>query len=117
MCRLKKEMNSGQALVEFIIVLPVLIMMFTSIVDIGNIFYKKYQLENDLDYVVDLYQNNKQADISNYSQKEKFDVFYEQANNKMEIKLNKSVNVITPGLKNIISNPYKIEVKRVIFNE
>ena len=58
--------NKGQALVEFIIVLPLLILIITAIVDMGNIFYQKYKLENDLDYVTDLYKNGKVSDINSY---------------------------------------------------
>ena len=35
--------NKGQALVEFIIVLPILLLIIISIVDFGNIISKKYK--------------------------------------------------------------------------
>ena len=56
--------NKGQALVEFIIILPVIILLIMCIVDFGNIISNKYKLENDLDTVVKLYENN--DDISKY---------------------------------------------------
>ena len=50
------KMNKGQALVEFIIILPVALLLVLGVIDFGNIIYKKYTLENDLNTVVDLYQ-------------------------------------------------------------
>ena len=34
--------NHGQALIEFIIIIPVLLFILFAIVDIGNIIYQKY---------------------------------------------------------------------------
>ena len=44
--------NKGQALVEFIIVAPILLLIFVALIDIGNIFLKKYDLNNDdIDFI------------------------------------------------------------------
>ena len=40
---------SGQALVEFIIIVPILLLILMGIVDFGNIIYQKYRLEGSLD--------------------------------------------------------------------
>ena len=40
--------KKGQALVEFILILPVLLLILMAMIDIGNIFLKKYELENSL---------------------------------------------------------------------
>ena len=50
--------RKGQALVEFIIILPVLLLIIISMIDIGNIFVKKYDLENDIQTVENLYTNS-----------------------------------------------------------
>ena len=34
--------KKGQALVEFILILPVLLLILMAMIDIGNIFLKKY---------------------------------------------------------------------------
>ena len=52
------KMNKGQALVEFIIILPVALLLVLGVIDFGNIIYKKYTVENDLDTVLDQYQND-----------------------------------------------------------
>ena len=37
--------KKGQALVEFILILPVLLLIAMAMIDIGNIFLKKYDLK------------------------------------------------------------------------
>ena len=39
--------KKGQALVEFVVIMPIFIMLLISIIDLGNIIYKKYHLEYD----------------------------------------------------------------------
>ena len=48
--------NRGQALVEFVIILPILIFTCLAVFDLGNIIVKKYALENDLDTIVNMYE-------------------------------------------------------------
>lgn len=109
--------KKGQALIEFILVLPVLIMMILAIVDFGNIISNKYTLENDLDTVVDLYNDNKLDEIDSYVNKHNEVVDYKRNNKYMEIKLSKTVNVITPILNNILGRNYRIYVSRNIISE
>ena len=47
--------NKGQALVEFIMIIPIFIFILLAIVDFGNIIYQKYQLENNIDTIADMY--------------------------------------------------------------
>ena len=49
--------KKGQALVEFILILPVLLLIVMALIDIGNIFLKKYDLNKDLETVTELYKN------------------------------------------------------------
>ena len=48
-----------QALVEFIIILPVLIMLFFGAIDFGRIILRQNELENLTGNIVDLYQEGK----------------------------------------------------------
>ena len=54
--------KKGQALVEFVIILPIFIFMLLSIIDIGKIIYFRNQLVSELNEVVDLYKNQKSYD-------------------------------------------------------
>ena len=109
--------NKGQALVEFVVIMPIFIMLLISIIDLGNIIYKKYHLENDLDYIVDLYRLNKISEINTYSNNKGFNTRFETYNDTVTIILEKNIEIQTPGLNLVLSNPYKITVDRVIYNE
>lgn len=109
--------NKGQALIEFVIILPILLLLILGAIDFGNILYKKYTLENDLDYITSLVRNNKTLEIDNYSKNNHITSNIEKNENKVTVTVTKNVSVITPGLNKILGKNYKIEAKRVIFNE
>ncbi len=107
--------NKGQALVEFVLIIPVFLFIALGMVDFGNILHQKYQLENDLDVVTDLYQENKIDDINNYVSLKKLSINYGHDNEFVNIKLSKKVNITTPGLNLILKNPYYVTVERHIY--
>ena len=41
--------KKGQALIEFIIILPIFLILVMGIFDFGNIMYQRYKLENSFD--------------------------------------------------------------------
>lgn len=105
--------NKGQALVEFVLVLPIILMILFAIVDMGMIFTKKAKLENDSYEIVELIKNDtsideirsvyKDIDI-NISVKDKYQV----------INIKENVDMVTPGMSKIIGDPFVIEIERVI---
>lgn len=107
--------NRGQALVEFVIILPVIILIIMAIVDFGNIISNKYALENDLDTVVDLYNNN--DNIDDYVQKKGEIIEYQSSDKYTTIKISKDVTVATPILNNVLGKKHQITVTRTIKNE
>ncbi|MBE6144230.1 MAG: hypothetical protein E7169_01500 [Firmicutes bacterium] len=107
----------GQALVEFVIIIPIFFIILFSAIDLGNIIYKKYQMENDLDYVVDLYRQNKTSEINVYVNKQGLILKTEKIEETVKISLEKTVKINTPGMNIIINNPYKIVVDRVVYDE
>jgi len=109
--------KKGQALVEFIIIAPIFLIMIMSMIDLGNVIYKKYDLENDLDYIVDLYRNGNTDEITAYSNNNGFIVNVTEINETATIEISKNVNIYTPFLNAIMDNPYKITVDRVIYSE
>ena len=113
--------KKGQALVEFIIILPVLIMFFFGSVDFGRIVIRKNELESLTTEVVKMYSDNKTYDeienflkINNESNTIKIT---NQNNEYIEFELQSGVELITPGLNKIISSPYIVKVQRVIYYE
>lgn len=111
--------RKGQALVEFIIILPIMIFVLLAIVDFGIISYNKNRLENMIDDVSKMYKNNETTEeINKFIKDNDKDITY-QINNKekyITIKLSKKYKSITPGIDKMfkISN---IDVEREIYNE
>ena len=111
----------GQALVEFIIILPVLIMLFFGAIDFGRIIIRKNELESITTDVVKLYKKGETY--------EKIESFLKENNNKntfkvtnkdneyIEFSLESEINFITPGLGKIIGDPYIVKSKRVVYYE
>ena len=94
-----RKNTKGQALIEFILILPILLILTIGIFDLFNIQNKKYDLENDLDYITELYMNNKEDEINTYLNKN--DITLEKNINGefIELKLTKKVKLITPIIK------------------
>lgn len=109
--------NKGQALIEFVILIPVFMMLILGMLDLGNIIYHKYQLGNDLDYISDLYIENKNNDIDKYVNDRKIKYQIRSEDNKANILISQNVKIITPGLNKILGNYYNISVERMIYNE
>ena len=113
--------KKGQALVEFIIILPILIMLFFGSVDFGRIVIRKNELESLTTDVVKMYEEN-----SSYDEIEKFlklnnenntITIINKDNEYIEFYLQSKIDFITPGLNQILGKDYKVEVKRVIYYE
>ena len=107
--------SKGQALVEFIIVLPILLLIIMAIIDFGNIFTKKYSLENDLDIVSDMYKEGEYTKINSYVSDKNISVKYEKDDEFTTIKLSKVIKVNTPILNNILGKNYKITASKTIY--
>lgn len=107
--------SKGQALVEFIFVLPVLLLIIMAIIDLGNIFTKKYSLENDLDNISNMYKEEKYDSINAYVKKNNLNILYEREEEFIKINISKSININTPILNNILGKNYKIETSKIIY--
>jgi Flp pilus assembly protein TadG len=107
--------EKGQALVEFVLILPVFLLIILGTIDIGSIIYKKYELSYTLDTVVDMYEKGNEASISTYVKSEGYTVDIEKENNFTTITLKDTKKVSTPVLKQIIGSTYQIEAKRTIY--
>lgn len=109
--------GKGQALIEFILILPILLILTIGIFDLFNMQNQKYELSNDLDYVSELYINGKQNEINEYLNNKNIVMDQKIDGTFIEIKLTKKVKLITPLLNKILSNPYEISVKRSVYYE
>ena len=113
--------KKGQALVEFVIILPLFIMIVFCLVDFGKIFYVKSDLEATMDKVISMYNNDKNYDeIKEYVNKNISESKLNITNDNNEyvvFEVGKEVEIFTPGLNLVLGDPYVATVKRVIPNE
>ena len=111
----------GQALVEFVIILPIFIFMLLSIIDIGRIIYFQNGMVSELSDVVDLCRNSySHDDIKKELRLEDKNVSLEIKNDNnetMSFYLKKTTDIVTPGLGVILGNPHTIIVERTIAYE
>ena len=108
--------TQGQALVEFVILIPVLMLLILSIFDLGNIILKKYKLENELDTIINYYNNNDEQLMNSYASMKDISIKKERKNNNMiDIKVSYEVNINTPVLNKIMGENYQIETSRIVY--
>lgn len=106
----------GQALVEFVIILPIFILICFSVVDFGTIFSKKNELENISVDVASLMISKEDIDtIKKHYPDLKIDT--ENDGKYTTIKITETVDIITPGLNLVLGSPYVVKVERVIPND
>lgn len=106
----------GQALVEFILILPIFLLLLFAIFDFGMIFSNRNRLEDDSFDIINLYSNGVSID--------EIRTLYPDINVKIsdddsydKIIISNNLKLITPGLGKILGNPYKIEITRFVPNE
>lgn len=109
--------KKGQALVEFVLILPIIIMILFMIIDFGIIFNTKINIENYMDDIIIMLDNKENINII----KEKYNDVDIEVNNYNEkynkIVIKRKVNVMTPGLDRILGDPYEVRVERIVSNE
>ena len=111
--------RKGQALVEFIIICPIIIMLLTSIIDFGIYFNKKNELESSLEEVVNIYKKtNSLEEVNKYLSKTNkgIKLNYTTSEEFYTIKLSEEYKFQTPGLNLVFKNK-DIDVERVVYNE
>ena len=108
--------NKGQALVEFVLILPIFILFLFIIIDFGMIISTKNSLENKSNDVVNLIYNDEEIDVVR-NMYDDITITLNDNGRYLNISLEKEVKIITPGLDRVLSNPYIVKVERVIYND
>lgn len=105
--------NRGQALVEFVLILPVFLMILFVIIDFGMIFTKKSDLEGISNDIVELYKNNKSvSEILKIYKDITVEIEYEKDYTKIVVK--DEIDLVTPGMNIVFDDPYIIEIERIV---
>ena len=108
--------NKGQALIEFVLILPIFILILFAIVDFGMIINEKSSLENKSVDIVGLIKNDKSIEeIQNLYSDVKINISSE--NNYLKVTLASDIDIITPGLNRVLGDPYVVEVERIVYND
>ena len=110
--------NKAQALVEFVIILPIIMMVLFIVIDFSNIFYQKNHLEGIVNDVVEYKENGKSNKyIRNAINDDKITISYKPLGDKLNIRINKKINLITPFSSLFFDNPFVIKTERTILYE
>ena len=112
--------TKGQALVEFVIILPVILILVFCIVDFGRVISLKNELENTTSDVITFYSNGDTlSSIQSKVNLKTSDVIVE-INNRgdyTQVTLSKKIKPITPGLNRINTSVFNVKATRVIKND
>ena len=100
--------KKGQALVEFIIILPIFIMLMLAAFDFVKIYSTKSNLENLLEEVI-LDENTNIPSGINFKK--------ETENDKANYYLSSEVELASPIIVLVTDNPYKVVVSRVLYDK
>ena len=105
--------NKGQALIEFVLILPIFIFILFAVIDFGRIFSIKNSLENNSTDIVDLYKDGKSiSEIEDIYTNNKIEIF--DTSGHYKFKISRSIKLITPGFNRLFGYPYLIVVERVV---
>ena len=107
--------NSGQALIEFVLILPVILLILLYIIEFGRITLKKQQLESDMDLIVTLYEEKKEQELNTYIQNNNIAINYNKQNDLITIELKQNIKSNMPLIKKIIGDT--ITTKRTIYEK
>lgn len=108
--------KKGQALVEFVLILPVLVIILLVVVDFGNLLYSKNKLENDSADMIRIIKNESGIELKKEYPDIDVDIS-DYKDNYKKITFSKNVKINTPLLDRILGNPCLIKTERVIPNE
>lgn len=107
--------NSGQALIEFVIILPIILVILLYIIEFGRITLKKYELESNMELIAELYKDNKQEEMNDYINTNNIKVEITKNNELTTIIIRKNIKTNMPLINRILGN--NIETKRTIYEQ
>lgn len=109
--------KKGQALIEFVLMLPIVLLLFLGMIDVGRIIIRKSELENKVSDQITVWKQGKlpiselkkSLDDKNTS----VNILENETTSFVTIEVKESVTWLTPIISNILDS-YSIKVKRVI---
>ena len=107
--------RKGQALVEFVLILPIFLLILFAVIDFGMILNNKNELENISVDVVSMIKNNDNLDDIRLLYPD-INIDVNSDSKYTTIRIYRDIDVMTPGLNLVLGDPYKIVVERTIPN-
>lgn len=107
--------KKGQALVEFILVLPVILIILLVIFNVSYVYMEKYDLENDLETITDLYKNGDMKTLKAYIAKEELKFDEKKTGNLIEITVSKDILISAPILNNVLGKNFNLKTSKTIY--
>lgn len=105
--------RKGQALIEFVLILPILVLLLLGIMDIGIVFVKKSELDNKVTDIIKIWEQKytsiEELEILLKDEDLKTEIIENTTTSFVTVKVKDEVDLTTPIIKKI-----NIEVKRVI---
>jgi len=109
--------RKGQALVEFILVLPVILIILLAIFNVSYIYLEKYNLEKHMETITELYKSGDTKTLKAYAAKEEITVTMNKKGRLSELLVSKNLLISAPGLNKVLGKNYTIETSQVVFEE
>lgn len=112
---MRKE--KGQALIEFVLILPVFLLILFVVIDFGRLFYEKVELENRFEESIEVLKKHKNYEeafrVLNEGQMNEATLEVNDEDSYMKIKTTLHLSFLTPGLDQILGENH-IKIERVI---
>ena len=112
--------EKAQALMEFILVLPIILLLFFGMIDLGRIVIRKNELESIVTDKVIVWENSNTSidELKKYIEEDniKVSVSQNESTSFVTIDLYEEISWLTPMVSNLFGD-YTIHIKRVIANE
>ena len=105
--------KKGQALIEFILILPVFIFLLFVVYDFGMIFTTKNKIESSISDIIEFYKEGKTVSELRIMYSD-LTISLDDDTDYTKIVVKDSIKLITPGFNRIFGNPYQIMVERYI---
>ncbi len=97
--------KKGQALVEFLIIIPLFVMLFLAVFDYARIMQTKFDMETRLEDVI--------LNDQNFDDEMVLNINFEEG--KKTYELSKEITIYSPVLSVFMGLNYEIKVERTIY--
>ena len=108
--------KKAQALIEFVLLLPIIILMLFSFIDILHLLVVRNETNDKFSDEVELVENKKETvlDMEKNLKKEDIKLSYDHDENYITIHATKKIKWISPVTDLVLKNRNTIKLKRVI---